>query len=57
MFIIQAATTLVILFVYVITLLTPIFCPKVQQANTDEDGIEEDDENVMESNLQDLHGA
>ena len=31
MFIIQASTTLTILFVYVVTLITPLFCPKRKQ--------------------------
>ena len=32
MFIIQASTTLTILFVYVVTLITPLFCPKQKQS-------------------------
>ena len=56
MFFIQAATTLVILFVYVVTLLTPIFCPKLEQTDTIEHETETD-EQIVESDIQDLHGA
>ena len=57
MFFIQAATTLVILFVYVVTLLTPIFCPKLQETDTIEHETETDNEHTVESDIQDLHGA
>ena len=57
MFIIQAATTLVILLVYVVTLLKPIFCPKPQQNDSNKDTIVEVNENVTEPNIHDVHGA